>query len=182
MGSRSFRRRCTRLRAHVDLSVLRIGNGVISIADQREHKRVKKQAERAAKKPSATGGVADDPTPASRDDLTSEQQTHYDKMVAVLGPPTPRVNGNSGEMSTDEAKARMARLAEEEAPPVAPEASVEEVLGEAPHTLTPEEISDEALAAFKTMAFEYFAKMLKPDLARVRVWVSEQTAKHEKGA
>ena len=83
--------------------LLRVGRGVLSIEDQRERERVKKQAQRAPKKAAEPSGTRDVPDTQAR-----------------------RITG-SNVMSDEEAKARMAALDREEPP-----AKVEEpVAGEA---------------------------------------------------
>lgn len=125
-------------------------------------------AERVRKHRSLQANVTDASTTSATDDLAQP------------------VNDNlTGEVSTEDRKAEMARLAGEtpaETPPTpepTPEPVAEPTAEQPPRTLTPEEISDEALATFKKVVPELWAKMLKPELEHVRKWTSEQTVKLE---
>lgn len=137
--------------------LLRVGRGVLTIEDQREHERAKKQAQRAVKKGAQLSGTA-----------------------VVPDAQATRVTGSNA-MSDEEAKDRMTRLdgedpeAEEFAaagfgPPVAP---VEREPAQQPNksnALTTDEISDDALVAFKSACWEFFEKMVECDRGKARKW------------
>lgn len=132
-----------------------------------------KTAERVRKHRSLQANVTDASTAPATDDLAQP------------------VNDNlTGEVSTEDRKAEMARLAGEtpaETPPTpepipepeTPAETAEQPQLPPPQTLTPEEISDEALATVKNLLPEYWAKMLPADLAAFRKWTTEQTVKLE---
>ena len=158
--------------------LLRIGSGVISIEDHREHKRAKKAEERAAKKPSATTPVADAPT--------------RDKVVTAANGAFAAVTGNGGDdPDGSKRKAEMARLASEEPPtqtaePVVetqpqpsrqlnPVALVRHICEEAVTGLAEmpaADASDDALTCFKTMVAAFCPFMA--DVGEARKFISNE--------
>jgi hypothetical protein len=144
--------------------LLRVGRGVLTIEDQRERERAKKQAQRAANKAAESSGT-----------------------TAVPDAQASRVIGTNP-MTDEEAKDRLARLDGEEpkaeesgadgaCPPVRPAEREPEQHPEKPYTFTAEGISDDALAAFKKACWEFFGKMLEPDRGKARKWFNEDLTK-----
>ena len=145
--------------------LLRVGRGVLTIEDQRQRERLKKQTQRAPKKaaePSGTGDVPDTRARPVTGSNTMSDEEAKGRMVGLDGEGSP-------------AKAEKP-VASEVAPPAPAELGPEQPPAQ-PRTLTAEEISDDALAAFKKTCWDCFGKMLEPDRKKARVFFNEYMAK-----
>ena len=145
--------------------VLAIADGRTSIEKIREKEREKKRGQRAKDKAGLSG--------------TGDVPDARDRRIA-----------GSNVMSDEEAKARMARLDGEEppakgeeagpgeaAPPVSPGVRGPKQQPEQAYNPSPEDISVDALAAFKKACWELFGKMLEPDRKKARVFFNEYMGK-----
>jgi hypothetical protein len=142
---------------------LRIAKGKTTPEEVTEQERIAKAARRAARKEAKAANAAAERSGQPNVPTTSEQ--------------APRASGPA-EISEEEAKARMAAL-DGDSQPAADAAHVEDGPSLAPsdptpHTLTPEEISDEALVKFKAMVGELCPSMTAHDLGQARVYLTEE--------
>jgi hypothetical protein len=137
-----------------------IGRGALCITDQRERKKIQKREERAVQKVSTTTPVVDT-SGAGAVRLGNGQSVDVGGFGPAAQAQLAEHTGSAAtEISTDAAKARMAALAGE-APPTAP-------------TLTAEEISDEALAAFTRCCQENGPKWTEADEKKARVYFNQR--------
>jgi hypothetical protein len=153
--------------------LMKVARGEITFDQIRQIERVKKQ-KATAKKVSGKSALS-----RTQPQVTTPNSVLVDTggLSAKAQEQIARATG-SAERPIEEVKAENAQLAgEEEAAvaltePVTVSVAVEEP---EPHTLTPEELSDDALVKFKKMVAELCPDMLSDDLRKARVFLSDES-------
>jgi hypothetical protein len=163
--------------------ILRIARGAITFQEVKDAEAAKKRVQRSEKKV-GTAGVSR-PAENYNENSAALRTPNGDAIdPATLGRSAQaqltRITGSAAtELTEEQHKARMAALdVEPVAPSVVPDA--EPGIPEPVAQLSPEEISDEALADFKHKTWEYLPKMLPDQRKAARVWLTVECDKLDK--